>query len=98
MLQAAKASTRQDVRGAQAPIRPAIASPSPITQGMGVHHLLKRGQTLYAVARAYGIPLESLVQVNQIQDPSRVQAGRVLFIPGATTPIDVPPSMPVTLL
>jgi lipoprotein NlpD len=89
-------SPRQDAR-AEASVRPAIASPNVATQGTGVHHLLKRGQTLYAVARAYGIPLESLVEVNRIADPSRVQAGLVLFIPGASAPIDVAPSIPITL-
>jgi lipoprotein NlpD len=89
-------STRQ--HGPEASVRPTTASPSVASQGAGVHHLLKRGQTLYTVARAYGISLESLVEVNRISDPSRVQAGLVLFIPGAAAPIEVPPSMPVTLL
>jgi murein DD-endopeptidase MepM/ murein hydrolase activator NlpD len=56
----------------------------------GTCHTVKAGQTLYSLSRAYGVPLPSLVESNEIADPSQVQAGRVLFIPGAASPLEVP--------
>jgi murein DD-endopeptidase MepM/ murein hydrolase activator NlpD len=50
----------------------------------GVRHVLKRGQTLYSVARLYDVPLETLVKANKITDPNSIRAGTRLFIPGAT--------------
>jgi len=51
--------------------------------------VLKRGQTLYSLARAYRVPLEAVAEVNGIPDPSRILAGRVLFIPGASGPLEI---------
>jgi lipoprotein NlpD len=69
-----------------------------LSEEPGTCHLVKRGQTLFSIARAYGVPLETLAEANQIPDPSHVQSGRVLFIPGAAAPIEILPSIPVTLL
>jgi len=58
----------------------------------GTCHVLKRGQTLYSISRAYRVALDVLATVNEIPDPSRVPAGRVLFIPGASGPLEIPPA------
>lgn len=94
---AATRSTQYDAR-VMASTPAAIPSAGVSTQATGAHHLVKRGQTLYSIARAYDVSLESLVEVNQIADPSRVRAGLVLFVPGASAPVDVSPSLPVILL
>jgi murein DD-endopeptidase MepM/ murein hydrolase activator NlpD len=57
----------------------------------GVLHVVEPGQTLWRIARAYGVPLEELARANGIADPSRVEAGRVLLVPGATHTLEVPP-------
>jgi len=44
-------------------------------------HEIKDGQTLYSIARQYGITLDALSQANAIKDPSRVKKGQVLVIP-----------------
>lgn len=51
-----------------------------------VRHTVRRGQTLYSIARTYGVPLERIAAANGIQDPSRVRAGARLLIPGARKP------------
>jgi LysM repeat protein len=50
------------------------------------YHLLQRGETLYSLARAHGVPLATLMQVNGITDPTRVPAGAAILIP--SSPMD----------
>lgn len=42
--------------------------------------------TLYSIARRFGVPLSLLVTVNGIHDPSKIQVGTVLRIPDAPAP------------
>lgn len=46
------------------------------------HCTLHRGETLYEVAHRYGVTLASLMEVNRIDNPRLLRAGRVLAIPG----------------
>jgi len=62
---------------------------APSAERRGVYHLLRRGQTLYSLSRAYGVPLDALAKVNGITDPTRIPAGRLLFVPGATRTLDL---------
>jgi LysM repeat protein len=67
-----------------APARP------PSGEGGGVYHPLRRGQTLYSLSRVYGVSPATLARVNGIKDPTRIPAGRRLFVPGATRILDLP--------
>jgi lipoprotein NlpD len=72
--------------------KPAIApdgTPAEIEDG--VVHIVQPGQTLWRIARAYGIPLEKLAEANGIDDPSRVDVGTPVFVPGARATIVVAP-------
>ncbi len=46
-----------------------------------VIHVLQKGETLYAISRKYGVSLDSIITINRISDPSRLQAGQRLRIP-----------------
>ena len=65
------------------------SAPAPSAERRGVYHLLRRGQTLYSLSRAYGVPLDAIAEANGITDPTRIPAGRLLFVPGATRPLDL---------
>lgn len=54
----------------------------------GVYHLVKKGETVQMIARAYGVPLQQLIKKNNITDVHRVKEGYVMFIPSATRVID----------
>jgi len=56
-----------------------------------LHHTVRRGQTLYSIARAYGVSLQRIVQANGIKNPSRIRAGSRLVIPDVTHPVATPP-------
>lgn len=52
-------------------------------RAVGVYHHIKRGETLYGIARAYKVNLQYLAEVNNIDKPEMIEAGNVLFIPDA---------------
>jgi murein DD-endopeptidase MepM/ murein hydrolase activator NlpD len=54
-------------------------------------HIVQAGQTLWRIARAYNVPLETLAEANGITDPTRVDVGTPIFVPGARATIDVAP-------
>ena len=51
---------------------------------LGVYHDVKQGQTLWSIARAYGVDVQTLARVNQISDTTALYAGQKLYVPGAT--------------
>ncbi len=46
---------------------------------------LRSGDTLWGLARRFGVPLHLLLEVNRIADPTKLKPGHVLTIPGMTT-------------
>jgi len=56
-------------------------------------HTVKRGQSLAAIAKKYGIPASLLVQVNHLSNSRRVKTGKSLVIPvsGASTSMSAYP-------
>ena len=57
----------------------------------GVVHVVQPGETLWRIARAYGITPDDLMETNGIADARAVPAGMELFVPGATHLVAVPP-------
>ena len=49
----------------------------------GIYHVVEKGQTLWRISRAYGVDLETLQWVNNIDDVTSIPVGKKLFIPGA---------------
>lgn len=62
----------------------------------GIYHVVEPGQTLYRIARAYGVDEAQLAKVNKVSDPTRLEAGQRLYIPGAmlTRQVAVDPPKP----
>ncbi|MBP7764582.1 MAG: M23 family metallopeptidase [Syntrophaceae bacterium] len=58
------------------------------TPAKGVYHIVKKGETAYSIARAYGISLQDLAEVNNLSDVSNIAEGSVIFIPAADQVID----------
>jgi lipoprotein NlpD len=72
--------------------RAAKSAPPPGAEQRGVMHHVRAGQTLWRIARAYDVPLETLLRENAIEDPSRLEEGTLLFIPGARRELAVAPA------
>ena len=50
----------------------------------GTYHEVKQGQTLWSIARAYGVDIQSLARVNKLADTTALYTGQKLYVPGAT--------------
>jgi murein DD-endopeptidase MepM/ murein hydrolase activator NlpD len=57
----------------------------------GVYHLIEPGQTVWRISQAYGVEMESLAKVNQLDEALDIRARSYLFIPDAERTINIPP-------
>ena len=57
---------------------------------VGRVHTIKKGETLGAIARQYGVDLPTLVSANGLHNPNQIVAGRTLSIPGPGRPLPSP--------
>lgn len=60
---------------------PAAAAPKASTSGYGIEHVVRSGETLYTIARAYNVSAKTILDNNKIQDAGRLSVGQKLFIP-----------------
>jgi lipoprotein NlpD len=66
------------------------------TRQSGVYHTVKKGQTLYTISRIYEVDEHYLARINGIPDPTQLQVGERVYIPGAkyvkSVPVTVRPT------
>ena len=58
-----------------------------------VVHTVARGETMFLIAKQYGVTVNSIVQANHVSSPDVIYAGQDLVIPGVQAPkiaLDVP--------
>ena len=48
----------------------------------GVSYTVQKGDTLAVIAKKTGAKAHDIINANKISDPSRINAGQTLFIPG----------------
>ena len=48
--------------------------------------VVKRGDTLYSIAKKFGVTTERLSYINTLSDPNRLTVGQTLVIPGDSSP------------
>ena len=70
---------------------PVAAADAEEPEPAGIFHVVQAGQTLWRIARAYGLDVETLATANAIPDPERLEIGQAIFVPGAHGAVDVPP-------
>ena len=68
--------------------------PAKTVRAKGVYHLVRAGETLSGIARAYHIDMQDLAEANNIDNPDVIEAKRVIFIPDADQVIDDVMAMP----
>ena len=68
---------------AQAKPKPA---PIQVTPGAS-EHTVGRGQTLTQIARAYQLPVATLIDINAISDPNKVNVGTTLYLKAPEQPV-----------
>lgn len=62
----------------------------------GVYHTVLKGETLWRIAKSYNTDISRIVETNRMPDPSDIDAGQKIFIPGARTNVKVSQYMPVS--
>lgn len=56
-------------------------------------YVVQSGDSVYKIAKAYGVSMAALIQLNNLQHPERIYPGQILFIPGPgiePVPMDIP--------
>ncbi|MDR3124233.1 MAG: M23 family metallopeptidase [Treponema sp.] len=48
-------------------------------------HVIQKGDTIYSLARTYGVSSQEIQRLNRIDDPDRIQVGQRIRIPGVST-------------
>ena len=62
----------------------------------GSYHVVRKGQNLFGISRAYHVSVEDLVKANDLPKPSALRVGQRLFIPGAKRVQRVEPFKPLS--
>jgi murein DD-endopeptidase MepM/ murein hydrolase activator NlpD len=52
-------------------------------QGPDTTHTVQPGETLFRISLTYEVPIETIMALNGLSDPSLIQAGQVLVLPAA---------------
>jgi len=68
--------------------------PPPSPPPTGFYYTVRRGDTLYSIARRYGTTVQAIAQANNLYNPSLIHVGQVLYIPSGEVPPPSPPSPP----
>lgn len=55
---------------------------APVLAADPLTHVVQKGETLYGIARQYGLAVDAIIAANSIKDTSKVQTGTRLLIPG----------------
>jgi LysM repeat protein len=74
-----------------APTSPAphpTALPPP--SGVGFPYVVQWGDTVYGIARRFGLPMDAIIQANGLVNPNQIRAGQVLIIPALPAPAPGP--------
>lgn len=59
----------------------------------GVYHCVKKGETLWRIAHSYDVNIQDLAEINNITDTGLIEAGSIIFIPGADMIADINPTV-----
>ncbi len=76
-------------------------TPTPTATPTPIIYTIRKGDTLLAVARQFGVSVQAIQDVNGIIDPRRLQIGQEIIIPpreGPGEPTAVPTPTPVALM
>jgi murein DD-endopeptidase MepM/ murein hydrolase activator NlpD len=64
----------------------------------GIYHVVRPGENLFRIGKAYDVTYDELARINRIRDASQIRVGQRIFIPGArrSLPVEIiTPSEPV---
>lgn len=69
------------VKSENAQLRRAVEKSMRRNAGARSEHTVSPGETLADIAKKYGVRTREIIELNELKDPDRIQAGRKLIIP-----------------
>ena len=60
-----------------------------------IFHIVKPGENLFRIGKAYDISIEELAKANRLKDPSLIFVGQRILIPGASRQLPVDTIVPI---
>lgn len=67
-----------------------VSAPQKIIQpSRGLYHRVQKGQTLWRIARIYGVGIDEILRVNNIADSTMIASGQSIFIPDTRKALSV---------
>jgi len=73
-----------------------VTPPAPApARSTGFYHVVKAGENLFRIGKAYDVPYEELARINSIRDPGQIRIGQRIFVPGAARQLPVAIITPV---
>jgi murein DD-endopeptidase MepM/ murein hydrolase activator NlpD len=49
----------------------------------GIFHVVKSGENLFRIGKAYDVSVKELARLNQLRDPDQIRVGQRIFVPAA---------------
>jgi murein DD-endopeptidase MepM/ murein hydrolase activator NlpD len=62
---------------------------APAKRAQGIYHVVRPGENLYRIGKAYDVSHEELARLNRLRAAGQIRAGQQIFIPGATRELPV---------
>jgi LysM repeat protein len=72
-------SLARGINSARSPVVPSFSDDFPKE---GISYTVQKGDTLALIAKKTGASARDIINANKLADPSRIQVGQTLFIPG----------------
>jgi lipoprotein NlpD len=67
----------------------------PVRRGETIYHVVKPGENLFRIGKAYDVSFEELARVNGIRDATQIRVGQRIIVPGANRALPVEVITPV---
>jgi len=67
-----------------ATVAPVLPPKPPTATSAGIYHRVEKGQTLWRISKMYNVDLQDLVNLNHIQDSTRIELNQYILIPNPT--------------
>ena len=61
----------------------------PAKRVQGIYHVVRPGENLYRIGKAYDVGYEELARLNRLRAAGQIRVGQQIFIPGATRELPV---------
>ena len=69
------------------PVKPiSVVGQTPLHSPQNLYHVVGPSETLWRISKIYGIDMKTLLQVNHLDDPTKIKNGQKLLIPQTLGP------------